>query len=84
MLNKDKEPILKMQKLAVTYKNNDVDFFNETQLDCFTLTLKGHAAALIRQLKENPVGIYSIDNYNAVLLEEIISVRIGESWLSPP
>lgn len=63
-------------KLLIEYKNGTSDEFSENHLDCSRLTIKGHAQYLINYLTKESKGIYMIDNYNAILLDEIISVRV--------
>ena len=68
--------IIKAMKLLIAFENRTSDEFAEDQLDMSKLTMRGHAANLIERLKTQPEGFYPIDNYNAILLEKIISVRI--------
>lgn len=63
-------------KISIMYKNNAVDEFEEKQLDCCDRTIKGHANYLIEAWKSQVGGVYRIDNYNAVLLDEIVAVRV--------
>lgn len=63
-------------QLEVSYKNGTSDSFDEGQLDCSGLTVKGHAASLITAWGKGDVGVYKIDLYNAVLLGEVVSVQV--------
>lgn len=66
-------------KLLIAYKNETSDEFSEKNLDCSKRTIRGHASNIIsawKSLAGNPV--YSIDDYNAVLLDEVISIRVME------
>jgi hypothetical protein len=63
-------------KLLIAYKNGTSDEFAEVHIDCSERTIKGHASALIREWGEEKKGIYKIDYYTAVVLDEIISVRV--------
>lgn len=68
--------------LVVTYRNAESDVFEEKDLDCSVLTVKGHGSKLIEAWTRpvagmaKAVGVHKLDLYNAVMLEEIISVRI--------
>lgn len=63
--------------LLISYKNGQSDVFEEKQLDCSVSTIKGHASTLIEALEKNQKGIHKIDRYNAVLLDEVICVRVA-------
>ena len=63
-------------KILIAYKNGISDEFTETQIDCTTLTIKGNASKLIEAWKSTSKGIYRIDDYNAVNLDEVISIRV--------
>ena len=63
-------------RIYVFYKNGQHNVFEEDNLDCSTLTLRGHASKLVEALGEKKLGIYLIDRYNAVLLDEIVCVRV--------
>ncbi len=63
-------------KILIAYKNGTSDEFDESQIDCHELTVKGNAGQLIEAWKTKAGGVYCIDNYNAVLLDEIISIRV--------
>lgn len=62
-------------KLEIFYKNGQIDSFDEKQLDCTTWTLRGHASQLIQAFSKSSEGVYKIDSYNAVRLDEVASVR---------
>jgi hypothetical protein len=62
--------------LIITYKNGEADVFEEKNLDCSSLTIKGHAAKLIEEWKGTTRSVYVLDHYNAVALDEIICVRV--------
>ena len=62
--------------MTISFKNGDSISFQEKELDQRTWTIKGHAAAIIKEL-QNPEGFYKLDDYNSVLLSEIISVTVN-------
>lgn len=62
--------------IYITYKNGVVDIFEETNLDCNKLTPKGHAAKMIDVWSKSSKTVYVLDNYNAVLLDEVICIRV--------
>lgn len=63
-------------KILITYKNGTSDEFCEQQINCSELTIKGNASKLIEVWKKGEKGVYCIDNYNAIFLEEVISIRV--------
>lgn len=63
-------------KLLMAYKNGTSDEFAEAQLDCSEKTLRGHASVLIHAWKERKTGIYLLDCYNAIVLDDVLSVRV--------
>ncbi len=65
-----------MKKIIIKYKNGTEDIFEESELDSSTYTLKGHASNIINEWKSK-FGVYKIDHYHAVNLEEVISIRIS-------
>ena len=66
-------------KIEILYKNGWVDVLEEKDLDCSSLTVRGHASELIRQWKSGSTLVWPVDSYNAVALEEIVSVRVTPS-----
>lgn len=62
--------------IIITYRNKQSSIFEEKNLDCSKLTIKGHASSLIQEWKKLAGGIYEIDDYNAILLDEVIEVRV--------
>ena len=63
--------------LIIAYRNVTSDSFDEKQLDCSERTIRGHANYLILEWKKGTKGVYKIDDYNAILLDEIIAVRVN-------
>ncbi len=66
-------------KLVIAYKNGTTDEYDETDLDCSKLTIRGHAENLIRYWMDGREGndsVYKIDNYNAIIIDQIICVRV--------
>ncbi len=61
--------------IIITYRNGESDVFEEKQLDNSKLTMMGHTSALIAAWEKEAKGVYKIDNYNSILLDEVISVR---------
>lgn len=67
-------------KLVIMYKNGKEDWFDEKDLDCSKLTIRGHASALVDSLKNMPIPskglFYTLDHYNTILVDEVVSVRV--------
>jgi len=63
-------------ELVIQYRNTEADCLTEKNLDCTKYTMMGHAGYLIDAWKKQKTGVYQIDSYNVVLLDEIISVTI--------
>lgn len=63
-------------QIEIVYKNRVSQYLEEKELDCTVWTIKGHAANLIAAWQKGVDVIYKIDNYNAILLNEIQSVRV--------
>lgn len=62
--------------LFIDFKNGEAVALGEESLDCSKLTIIGHAGALIRAWVTKKSGVYEIDSYNAVLLDEVVSIWI--------
>ena len=62
--------------LYIFYKNGTHNVFEEKQLNCTKLTIRGHTSALIEAWQKGEKGISKIDSYNAVLLNEVICIRV--------
>lgn len=62
--------------LIITYKNSKEDIFEEKHLDCSNLTVRGHASKIIDEWLKPNKDVYKIDHYNAVLLDEVVSIRV--------
>ena len=63
-------------KLLIAYKNGTTDEFSDAQLDCSSLTIKGHALKLIQAFSGKNPEMHLLDGYNSVNLSEIISIRV--------
>lgn len=63
--------------LIISYRNGQSDVFEEEHLNCTERTIKGHGSAIIQAWRDKGKGLYEIDNYNAVLLEEVVCVRVA-------
>ncbi len=62
-------------KIVIAYKNRTSDEFDEKQIDCSKLTIRGHTSKIVDAWATSK-SFYAIDNYNAVNLEEVISIRV--------
>ena len=62
--------------LVITYKNTADDVYEEKDLDCSKYTLRGHASVLIDKWSKASEKVYLIDHYNAISLEDVISIRV--------
>ncbi len=65
-------------KLIIGYKNNMEDVFQEQDLDCSKLTLRGHAANAIAEWSKSSKAVHVLDHYNAILLDEVASIRVKQ------
>jgi hypothetical protein len=63
-------------RIEIKYKNGMGELFDEKQIDCSKWTIRGHASNLIEAMKEKNKGIHNLDNYNAIVLDEVMSVRV--------
>lgn len=63
--------------LLISYKNGTSDSFVEKQIDCSRWTIRGHASNIVDALINKTRGFYKLDNYNAICLDEIVSVRVN-------
>lgn len=62
--------------ISIIYKNGHESIFVEADLDCKVFTIMGHCSNIIDIWKKSNKEIYAFDNYNAVYLDEVISIRL--------
>lgn len=62
--------------LIILFKNGVLQHFSEKDIDCSVRTIRGHANDIILKWKTGN-GVHAIDNYNCVLLDEILSIRVS-------
>jgi hypothetical protein len=60
--------------IYITYKNGHTDIFENGDLESKTWTMMGHASEVISAWQTSK-EIFKFDNYNAVCLSEVISIR---------
>ena len=65
-----------METLFIAYKNGTSDLFNSKQLDCSNLTIRGHASRLVDAWAKGHKGVFEIDRYNAVQMDDIKSIAV--------
>lgn len=67
-----------MEYIEIKYKDGTTQDFYAKNINCEFLTIKGHASNIIESWTKIPEGVYKIDNYNAVLLSEVVSIRVTQ------
>lgn len=63
------------KQLLIDFKNGQGVSYTEENLDCSELTIMGHALSLVDTWTKRS-GVYKIDQYNAVLLDDITDVKV--------
>ena len=64
------------KQLLIDFKNATGVSFSEENLDCRERTIIGHASALVDAWEKETKGVHKLDSYNAVLLDEIVDIKV--------
>ena len=66
-----------MKKLIlIDFKSSTGVSFSEENLGCRERTIMGHASALVDAWEKGTKGVHKLDSYNAVLLDEILDIKV--------